>query len=135
MKDYSNHYIVLYDGDCGFCNFWVQWILKIDRKHIFYFSALQSDFGQAFLLKHNKSTVDLDTIYLISPEGQFYKKLDAVINIARQIGGLYKVLNILKVVPRIARDTIYDFIAKHRKKILKHHCYLPSPEERLRFLK
>ena len=28
----SNKYYVFYDGECGFCNFWVHWILKKDVK-------------------------------------------------------------------------------------------------------
>ena len=48
MTDSSKYY-VFYDGDCGLCNYWVQWILKNDHQKQFLFSALQSEFSQKFL--------------------------------------------------------------------------------------
>ena len=49
----TTKYFVLYDGECGFCNFWVHWILKKDTKNNFLFASLQSDFGQQFLNERN----------------------------------------------------------------------------------
>jgi predicted DCC family thiol-disulfide oxidoreductase YuxK len=51
----QNKHIVLYDGDCPMCNYWVNFILKRDDKNKFMFAALQSDFGQDFLKKKPES--------------------------------------------------------------------------------
>ncbi len=45
----QNKFYLFYDGDCGFCNFWVHWILKNDSKDQFLFASLQGKFGQEFL--------------------------------------------------------------------------------------
>ncbi len=37
----SQENVILYDGVCNLCWFWVQFILKRDKKHIFYFVPLQ----------------------------------------------------------------------------------------------
>jgi hypothetical protein len=34
--DFKRKILYFYDGDCGFCNFWVQWILKNDKKDNFF---------------------------------------------------------------------------------------------------
>ena len=45
--------ILLYDGECGFCNFWVQWVLKNDQKKEIQFSPLQGDFAKDYFKKNN----------------------------------------------------------------------------------
>ena len=40
------------------------------------------------------------------------------------------------IVPRFVRDGVYDFVARHRHKIIRADpsCLLPSPEQRARFI-
>lgn len=134
MNTPTTPYTVLYDGDCGFCNFWVKWILKNDTKEVFSFAALQSEFGQAFLSKNHKSTSDLDTIYLLIDNGTYYQKLDAVIRIGKILGGRFKAFKFFQIFPSSWRDKMYQLVANNRKKLMQSHCYLPSPEERKRFI-
>ena len=70
----TTKYFVLYDGECGFCNFWVHWILKKDTKNNFLFASLQSDFGQQFLNERNLESKNLDTLYLWKPEKYYLQK-------------------------------------------------------------
>ena len=58
--------IVLFDGDCNFCNRSVQFIYERDKKGIFRFASLQSARGREFLAKHNLDTLDLSTLVLIN---------------------------------------------------------------------
>lgn len=129
-------YVVLYDGSCGFCNFWVKWILKRDRHEQFYFASLQSEYGQAFLNQHNLPLTDFDTLYLVSKANThiFYKKSAAVITIAQHLGGIYSLFVVFKLVPKFIRDWVYDIIAHNRKKVMNNSCYLPNAKERGRFL-
>lgn len=71
MNNYNN--VVLYDGDCGFCNFWVQWILNNDSYDRFQFASLQSEYGQNFLKNQELPTDIFDTLYFIK-DGMYYKK-------------------------------------------------------------
>ena len=43
--------IVLFDGDCHFCNSSVQFIIKHDHKGIYYFAPLQSKRAQVAFRK------------------------------------------------------------------------------------
>ena len=64
----KDKFIVFYDGECGFCNHWVQWILEKDTKDKFLFSSLQSEFGQKFLNDRNLPNEIFDTLYLWKPQ-------------------------------------------------------------------
>lgn len=132
MIDQYNH-IVLYDGDCGFCNFWVQWILNNDSHDRFSFASLQSHYGQDFLRNNGLKTEDFDTLYFISG-GLYYKKMYAVIKIGQILGGAYAGLVSLRILPKLVLDKIYDKVAENRKKIAGESCLLPTPEQRKKFI-
>jgi predicted DCC family thiol-disulfide oxidoreductase YuxK len=39
----QNHHIILFDGVCYFCNFWVNFIINRDKNDTYQFAAMQSD--------------------------------------------------------------------------------------------
>ena len=127
-------YYIFYDGDCGFCNFWVQWVLKNDKKDQFLFSALQSEFGQNFLKERNLKTNDLNTIYLWKPESFYSTKSDAILTITNALGGVYYIANLAEILPKSIRDFGYDVIAKNRKKLKPQACAIPTPEQKKKFI-
>ena len=127
-------YYIFYDGDCGFCNFWVQWILKNDQKNQFLFAALQSEFGQKFLKERNLKTTDFNTIYLWKPESFYCIKSDAILTITNALGGVYYMANLAKIFPKSLRDFGYDVIAKNRNRLLPKSCTIPTPEQREKFI-
>lgn len=133
MTDSSKYY-VFYDGDCGLCNFWVQWILKNDRRKQFLFSALQSDFGQKFLKERNLENRNLNTLYIWKPNLYYKTKSHAAFEIAKILGGKYKLFSNLSMLPSSLTDFFYDIVAKHRQNIAKQKCFLPSLEERKQFV-
>lgn len=127
--------IILFDGVCNFCNYWVNFVLKRDRKNLFLFAALQSKTGQELLNKFNLSTTDFDTFILIDGDS-FQTKSDAAISIASNLSGWPKVLLIGKIIPRFLRNFIYDLIAKNRYKIFgkRESCIVPTKDEKEKFL-
>ena len=130
----TSKYHVLYDGECGFCNFWVEWILKNDSKNQFLFASLQSEFGQMFLEERGLPQYEYSTLYLWKPESFYLTKSDAVFKIAAIIGGKYKLLSYLSVLPKFLRNPFYDLISKNRQKLAAQKCYMPTPEERKKIL-
>ena len=127
-------YILLYDGDCGFCNFWVKWILDKDRKGLFNFASLQGKFAQGFLKEKHLPLNAFDTLYLIHPDGTVEEKSDAVIRIGRLLGGWYKAAVIFKLLPKYIRDKMYSAVANNRKKMMAASCPMPTREQRKLFL-
>ncbi|AFR35301.1 thiol-disulfide oxidoreductase DCC family protein [Riemerella anatipestifer] len=132
--DFSKYYL-FYDGDCGVCNRWVQWVLKNDKNDNFRFVALQSSFGQSFLKDRNLPTSNFSTLYLWKPNAFYLTKSDAVIKIGRVLGGKFRLLNIGKAVPRFVRNKMYDLVAKNRMNIAGKQCLLLSEEEQKKFIK
>lgn len=127
-------YILLYDGECGFCNFWVNWVMQNDREGIFNFASLQGNFGQNFLTDKKLSLTTFNTLYLIRPDGRVDEKSDAVIKICSLLGGWYKLVVVFKIFPKFLRDKIYDLVAKNRQKLASGNCPLPTKQQRKMFI-
>lgn len=125
--------IIFYDGDCGFCNSSVQFVLKHERSNNIYFSALQSEFSKSFFSNKHYAEPDLSTFYFYS-NGNLYSKSTAAINVVRFLKFPYSLLSVFIIVPRFIRDRGYDFIAKRRIKIMNAFCVIPNPENKIRFL-
>ena len=130
----SSKYYLFYDGECGFCNYWVKWILKRDKKDKFLFSSLQSEFGQKFLKERNLPTSDFTTIYLWKPKDFYLTKAQAAFKVASIIGGKYKVLVLAKYLPDFLTNFIYETISKNRKKLKGSSCELPTSSEMKKFV-
>lgn len=129
----SKKRIIFYDGDCGFCNSSVQFILD-HRKKTFYFAALQSEFAKKTIEDEAGKKIEMNTLYFLD-HGKLYEKSTAVLRISRGLKGLYPVLYYVGIIfPKFIRDGIYDFVAKKRHKIKPDLCAIPSEEERKFFL-
>ncbi|PWN70218.1 DUF393 domain-containing protein [Chryseobacterium phosphatilyticum] len=134
MENWQNKHIVFFDGDCGVCNFWVQWILERDKKDQFMFASLQSEFGQQFLSERGLDTKEFNTMYLWKPGRYYLIKSRAVLKIADLLGGIYKLSVIGKIMPRFVSDTIYDTISRNRMKLANQKCYLPDQHQKKKFI-
>ncbi|MDC0338539.1 DCC1-like thiol-disulfide oxidoreductase family protein [Flavobacteriales bacterium] len=118
-------HIILYDGECTFCSFWVKFVLKRDKKDQFRFASLQSITGIYYTDMHNIDE-NIDSVILINKDGTSLIKTNAVFEILYLLGGLGKFLYGLKIFPRFTRDFFYDIIAKMRYKLFKRKaCELP----------
>lgn len=126
--------IVLFDGDCNFCDASVQFILKRDPKGLFKFASLSSDIGKELLAAHHVDTAG-DSFVLLENE-QVYEQSTAALRIAKQLSGAWKFNYVFIVIPKPLRNLLYRFIARNRYKWFgkKESCILPSPEQRKRFL-
>ena len=126
--------IILFDGQCVFCDYSVQFILKRDVDEIFQFASLQSDVGQKLLKQYNVDS-SMDSIVVIYRD-KVYTQSDAAIIIAQQFKGLWKLIAVTKVIPKWLRDKVYVVIAKNRYRLFgeMETCRIPTEEERHRFL-
>jgi predicted DCC family thiol-disulfide oxidoreductase YuxK len=131
----QNHHIILFDGVCNFCNFWVNFIIDRDKDDIFRFAALQSEAGQKLLNKFNLKTDDFDTFILIKGE-TYFTKSTAALKIARKLNYPVKVLYYFIFIPKFLRDLIYSLIAINRYKFFgkRDVCRVPTENEKKKFL-
>lgn len=126
--------IVMFDGECNFCDSSVQFIIKRDPNGYFKFAALQSDVGSQLKEKYNISH-NIDSFILIE-DNKVYKFSDGALRVCRNLKGFWSYLYLLIVIPRPIRNSVYRFIAKNRYRWFgkKESCMIPSPDVRSRFL-
>ena len=129
------HQVILFDGVCNFCSFWVNFVIKKDKKDIFRFAALQSETGEKYLKKFGLNITDPDTFVLIDGENYFIKST-AALKVARELKSWLKISYPLIFLPISFRDFLYDLIAKNRYKIFgkKDVCRIPTEEEKRKFI-
>ncbi len=125
--------IVLFDGECAFCNQFIVFLLKHNKE--MYFASLNSKFGRKLLTKNDLYNVKLQSIIYLK-NSQIHIKSNAVLLILKDLGGIWHLMSYLRFLPIYFRDIIYEFIAKHRYKIIKakKHCIIPNLEDRERIL-
>ncbi|HJF30294.1 MAG TPA: thiol-disulfide oxidoreductase DCC family protein [Sporosarcina psychrophila] len=127
--------IILFDGECNFCDSSVQFIIKRDPSAHFLFTSLQSEKGME-LTKQYAIPSEVDSLVLIE-NGKAFTKSSAALRIAKKLDGLWHLLFLFILVPRKIRDAVYDYIAKNRYKWFGKKddaCMLPSPDQRKRFI-
>jgi predicted DCC family thiol-disulfide oxidoreductase YuxK len=131
----ENQSVILFDGVCNFCNYWVNFIIKHDKQAIFKFASLQSEAGKIMSLKYKIDPSKVDSVILIE-NNQAYIYSDAAIKIAYQLNSFKWIYFLGKMTPRIIRDFIYKFVAKNRYNWFgkKSSCMIPTPELKNRFL-
>ena len=128
--------IILFDGVCNLCNSAIQDIIKRDKKDVFRFAPLQSEIGLTLVAERHIDTSKIDSIILIDPGTAYYVKSEAAMEIAKEVGGAWGVLPLLRWVPVSIRNMVYDLVAKYRYRWFgrKAQCMVPTPELQAKFL-
>lgn len=125
--------IVFFDGVCGFCNAWVNFLMRWDTRRRLRFAPLQGETARQRL-----TTADVENLHSLvfwTPNGCF-RKTAAVVRIGWTLGGVWSGLaSLLWLIPPPVRDLGYNLIARNRYRFFgkKETCRLPTAEERSRF--
>lgn len=115
--DLNNKYIVFFDGECNFCNFWVKQVLKNERKNNIYFSNLNSSFSKKTLDQLKVDIKNTDSIIVLYQDN-IYTKSNAISLILKQLRFPFPFFSIiLSLLPNFFKDFFYDLIAKYRLKV------------------
>ena len=131
--------VLLYDGVCGICNRSVQTILRLDRRGTLRFAALDSDFARGVIQRHPElQTVD-SMVFVQNPgcpDERVSIRSASALQVARYLGGPFRVLLAARVIPAGVRDRLYDRFAGIRYRLAGRHdtCPIPAPDVRARFL-
>jgi predicted DCC family thiol-disulfide oxidoreductase YuxK len=126
--------ILLFDGECGFCNKSVQFILEREKNKTLHFAPLQSEAGIA-LRTYFEIEANTDSMILIK-EHSAYIKSCAALRLTRYMKGLWPLMMVFIIIPPFLRNLVYDFIAKRRMRWFGRveNCALLKNEDRSRFL-
>ena len=90
---------------------------------------MQSELGRA-LLQHYGMSPDDPLSWLYVQHGQAYTSLDAIVRVGQKLGGIWRVLNVFRVLPRSWQDRLYGVVARNRYRFFgrKSFCDMPAPE-------
>lgn len=135
LKAQQQQAVLLYDGLCCLCNRTVHFLLRIDRRSVLHFAALQSTSAKSLLEQVDHSRPLPDGVVLIH-NGKIYTESDAALKSLQLIGGIWKLLAMLRFIPNFIRNPIYRLVARNRYKWFGKYdtCPLPKPEWKQRFL-
>lgn len=122
------HPIIVYDGQCILCNGFVQWLIRKDRNEIFRYTTLQSS-------GNISSAIKGDTVILLDKEKVFTHS-DVALKALPKLGGTWKVVQLLNIIPSQIRNKVYNFIAHNRYRWFgkSETCLLPDPKKQHLFL-
>jgi predicted DCC family thiol-disulfide oxidoreductase YuxK len=136
-----SHPILLYDGVCGLCNRFVQFILHRDRNAVFRFASLQSAIAASILARHGANPNAIDTVYVVVnyelPEEYLLSRSAAAIFVLKQLPGLGRsAAFLLQLSPKFLSDAAYNTVARNRYRIVGRSevCPMPREQDRSRFL-
>ena len=137
VPEMSAQRIILFDGICNFCNRWVNFIIRHDKKGKIKLAALQSEAGKRILKENNLAQLidNMDTFIFIDEEKN-YTRSSAGIRIAKYLNGGWKLFFVFIIVPKFIRDGVYNWLAKNRYKWWgkRNECMIPTQDVKERFL-
>jgi len=128
--------ILLYDGSCGVCSRAVQWVLAHERSHSLRFAPIESAVGSE-LRALAGIAADVDSmLWTELREGRVRADIrsSAMLRVLGYVGGPWRCLTALRVVPAFLRDAGYRIFAKWRYRLRAQSCLVPTAQERARFL-
>ena len=135
MINESGRPIVLFDGVCGLCDSFVQFVIKRDSAEVVRFAPLQSGIGSELLRKFALAEGELSFIVVIDGEKSFIKSA-AVLEILRYLPGVWSAFALLRFIPVSISDFVYQFTARNRYKWFGKYeaCVVPNERDKKRFL-
>ncbi|MBS1776374.1 MAG: DUF393 domain-containing protein [Bacteroidetes bacterium] len=123
MLPADEYLIIFFDDECFFCRRSVQLILQQDRKKKFKFSSQNGSYQPQIKQYFANKKQAIPNSVLLFYKRRFLTKSDAALMIFYQLGGWWKWMLILWLIPPFIRDGVYDFIAKNRHLWFKNKAY------------
>jgi predicted DCC family thiol-disulfide oxidoreductase YuxK len=120
--------LIVFDHVCVLCCGFVQWVIAHDRRELFLFTPAQGSLGRALYEDLGLDPANFETNLLVVGDTAF-ASMDAFIEVAARLGGVYGAARLLRLIPRRLRDRLYRFIARNRFRLFgrRDTCWLPDP--------
>lgn len=141
MSANSPRPVLLYDGQCGLCNWTVRRLLATDPAGRLHYAPLQSEPAQAYLRSQGLPTADFNSLVFVpdwnhpAPGGSLLRT-DGALAAAAVVGGPWRLVTWLRVLPAWLRDPFYKLVARSRYALFGEYrpAPLPDPTWERRFL-
>jgi len=126
--------ILLFDGECGFCNKSIQFFLKREKNKKMHFAPLQSEVGKQ-LRAYFEISDKVDSVILIKDHSAYIKSC-AALRLTPYLKGVWPLMMVFVIIPPFIRNVFYDLIAKNRMRFFGRvqSCELLPKNDKERFL-
>lgn len=118
----------------------VRFIIAQDRNDRFRFAAQQGELAATLLKKHGRNSAELETVYVIKNYQQSSEELlsksRAALFVLQNLGSIWRLTIVLRILPRFVLDWLYDLVARNRYRIWGKFdsCPMPQPSLEKKFL-
>ena len=126
--------VIFFDDVCVMCNSFVDLLLRVDRRQRFFFAPLRGETAGKLLPPLPEDASKWSMVYV--DEAGIHDESDASLEVYRRLGGLWSLLSLARLVPRVIRNSVYRVIARNRYRWFgkRDTCRILSATERERFL-
>lgn len=127
-------WVLFFDGECGFCQGSARLTARFDKRQRISLAPLQGKLSAEMGFSKYADQGAGTMVLLRETDGKFFLRSDAAIELARALGGLWRILTLACLIPKPLRDAVYRGIARNRSRLagLSGSCALPDPELRKR---
>lgn len=133
--------VVFFDGVCGLCNRFVDFVLSRDRRATIRFAPLQGETAKRVVSDEwrvaSGESKPITTVVWMDGSGREFVRSAAVVRVLWQLGGVWWLIGwMMWLIPLPLRDVGYRVVSANRYRLFgkKETCRLPSPAEREQFL-
>lgn len=121
--------LFVFDGVCVLCSTGANFIMRHDPTGRVQFASAQSALGRAI---YQRMKLPIDSSYLLIDRAGTHSKTDGYFELARILGGWYRLGLIFRLIPRPIRDWFYDRVAANRYRWFgkADYCELLGSEQR-----
>jgi predicted DCC family thiol-disulfide oxidoreductase YuxK len=125
--------VLLYDGECALCQRIVRLLLRTDRAARLRFAPLQSPPAQEYLRTRGLPVQDFDSLVFVPQWGLSggagpLFRTDGLLAAAAAVGGIWRAVTWLRVLPVGPRDAAYRLVARLRHVLFGRHRPSPQPD-------
>jgi predicted DCC family thiol-disulfide oxidoreductase YuxK len=127
--------IVVFDGECAFCDRSVRWIIAHDRLGKFRFAPRQSPVGGQLLAANHLPPQGVESMILLEGS-RVSTHSTGVLRIASMLPFPWRAAALFLLVPRPIRDFFYRALARRRYRLAgkPQACAVPTKEQREQIL-
>jgi predicted DCC family thiol-disulfide oxidoreductase YuxK len=122
-------WVLFFDGDCAFCSASVRRAVRFDTHERISFAPLQGKLAAEKGFTGYAAESGGSMVLMRESDGRVFTRSDAMIELARALGGWWRLCTVARFIPRPLRDWGYRLIADNRYRFMGKHdtCSLPDP--------
>ena len=109
-------WVLFFDGECALCCNSIRRLAKWDRDGLIRYAPLQGNLAAEHDLQQHLDGDHPSMVLRNMDGGQVFTQSDCVLQILRLLGGLWRMLLVVEVLPRAISNRIYQLIAGNRRR-------------------